>query len=433
MQSSVQRAVAFAILGTFAFAIPVLGPFVAVPFALIAIVGRVVSDGPVFELFAGPTDRMNGELRGLVGFALAIAAIALVASLTSLPASVAVAAVLLVAYGNLVEEVVCVANPSDFRRAVGFSLGGTVGAIGAQVAVIGVIGAAEMAPARIAFLAITGALVAALLRAVVNEDDPVVMLSVAMLLWLFVDLRVPVVPMDLAIAVGIAGTLGYVSWVLGTASVTGMLTGVIMSLLTIVLGGYGWFAVLIAFFGIGGLASKYRYEEKAAYGVAEGNAGARSGRNVLGNGAVALFAVIGFAASPRLSVDSLFFLFAFVGSVATAMGDTLSSEIGVLFGRPRLITTFERVETGTDGGVTIEGWLAGVGGTGLVAAIAWWLLGIGLTGLTAIVVAGVVGMTVDSLLGATLEGDLIGNQSVNFLATLAGALVGIAAVALGLV
>ncbi len=32
-------------------------------------------------------------------------------------------------------------------------------------------------------------------------------------------------------------------------------------------------------------------------------------------------------------------------------------------------------------------------------------------------------MTVDSLLGATLEGSVLGNQGVNFLATLSGALV----------
>ena len=38
-----------------------------------------------------------------------------------------------------------------------------------------------------------------------------------------------------------------------------------------------------------------------------------------------------------------------------------------------------------------------------------------------IAVAGVVGMTVDSLLGATVEGGRIGNQAVNFLATLSGA------------
>jgi uncharacterized membrane protein len=35
-------------------------------------------------------------------------------------------------------------------------------------------------------------------------------------------------------------------------------------------------------------------------------------------------------------------------------------------------------------------------------------------------------MTVDSLLGALIEGDRIGNQTVNFLATLGGAVVAVA-------
>ena len=43
---------------------------------------------------------------------------------------------------------------------------------------------------------------------------------------------------------------------------------------------------------------------------------------------------------------------------------------------------------------------------------------------TAIVAAGAVGMTVDSLLGALIEGRYVGNQGVNFLATLAAALFG---------
>jgi uncharacterized protein (TIGR00297 family) len=110
------------------------------------------------------------------------------------------------------------------------------------------------------------------------------------------------------------------------------------------------------------------------------------------------------------------------------MADTLSSEIGGLYDRPRLITTLEVVDPGTDGGVTWQGELAGVAGALLVALIA-----IGLTSTTplegaVVVVAGVAGMTMDSLLGATLEGSYLGNQGVNFLATLTGGVV-----ALGLV
>ena len=50
-----------------------------------------------------------------------------------------------------------------------------------------------------------------------------------------------------------------------------------------------------------------------------------------------------------------------------------------------------------------------------------------------VALAGVGGMTVDSLLGAAVEGDRVGNETVNFLATLSGAVVAVAlGVGLGL-
>jgi uncharacterized protein (TIGR00297 family) len=107
------------------------------------------------------------------------------------------------------------------------------------------------------------------------------------------------------------------------------------------------------------------------------------------------------------------------------MSDTLSSEIGGVFDEPRLITTLERVEPGTDGGVTWQGELAGAFGATIVALIAVALFdAVGPLGGVVVALAGVGGMTVDSLLGATVEGDQVGNQSVNFLATLSGAVLG---------
>jgi uncharacterized protein (TIGR00297 family) len=245
-----------------------------------------------------------------------------------------------------------------------------------------------------------------------------------------VDALVPGVgAVEIAVAIVVTVGLGYASYALGTASVTGMLTGVLLGLLTIVLGGFGWFAVLIAFFSVGGVSTKFRYDEKLSRGVAEDNEGARSSSNVLGNAAVAFVAVVGFAVTTRLSLGAptaTAFAFAFAGSVATAMSDTLSSEIGGLYDRPRLITTFQPVPPGTDGGVTWQGEVAGLVGAGLVAGLALFLMPLsGPAELVAgtVVVGGVAGMTVDSLLGATLEGDRLGNEAVNLLATLTGAVV----------
>ena len=277
----------------------------------------------------------------------------------------------------------------------------------------------------VVFLATSGALLAALLRVVLFErDDPLVMVSVGLLLWLFFDLQVVVSVTGIAVALTVTVVLGVVSYVLETASLPGMLTGVLLGLLTIVLGGTGWFVVLMTFFGVGGLAAKFRYGEKQERGIAEENEGARGSGNVLANSLAGLAAVLGAAASPTMTaLPRVLFLFAFAGSVAAATSDTLSSEIGGVFDGPRLITTFERVEPGTDGAVTWQGELAGVAGAALIAAITFAVFeSVTPVGAGVVFAAGFLGMTVDSLLGATVEGRLLENEGVNFAATLAGAL-----------
>jgi uncharacterized protein (TIGR00297 family) len=432
--STLRRAGGFAAVGTLALAAPALGAAAAVPFAAIAVLAAfVVDEGPVFELFARPGDRQDGRLNGLAGFTLAATGLALLATVPRLaapprqamPTSVFVAAVLILAYGNVGEKAVSQRWDDPFAAVTAFTvvgfLAGTFGQFAVQTVTSGTV---DLPTAS--FLAATGALIAALLRSVLYErDDPLVMLSVGLVLWFFTQLVLDIAAVGIVVGLAVTIVLGYLAYALGTASVTGMVTGVLLGLLTIVLGGIGWFAVLIAFFAIGGLSAKFKYDDKLDRGVAEDNEGARGSGNVLGNAAVALFAVIGFAASSTLSMPSSLFLFAFTGSLATAMSDTLSSEIGGLYDTPRLITTFERVPPGTDGGVTWQGELAGVAGAALVAAIAVALLDLGdpVLGGVVIVLGGIGGMTVDSLLGATVEGDRIGNQAVNFLATLSGALV----------
>jgi len=191
----------------------------------------------------------------------------------------------------------------------------------------------------------------------------------------------------------------------------------------------------MAFYAVGGLASKYRFDEKVDRGVAQENDGARGTGNVLANSAVALVALVGCAAAGHVDAPETVFRLAFAGAIATAMADTLSSEIGGLFDRPRLITTLQPVGPGTDGAVTWQGEVAGLAGASLIAGIAIVEVPLGdpvvagapLVGAGVILLAGLSGMTVDSLLGALIEGNLVGNQTVNFLATLSGAVVAIGA------
>jgi uncharacterized protein (TIGR00297 family) len=447
---NVRRAAAFVAVGALSLLAPAAvgrtSPLVGaaaatLPFVLVAGAALYgVDEGPLFDLLARPGDYEEGRLYGLAGFALAAAGLAILATRFGLPAHVFVAGVAVLVVGNLTKETVRVAVDSvdPFVATTGFAVGGTLagvaGFLGGEAVAAGTLDTAGPVE-PVLFLAAAAALFAALLRSLLFErDDPLVLLSVTLFLWGLFELGVTVAPSRVLVGLGVSVFFGYVAYKLETASLQGMLTGVLLAFLAVVLGGYGWFALLITFFGIGGLSAKFRYERKRERGIAEDNEGARGSGNVLANAAVALVAVLAFAASGRVGLPPALFLFAYAGSVATAMADTLSSEIGGLYDGPRLVTTLERVDPGTDGAVTWQGELAGVAGAGVIAGIAAVAFDLGPTATLVVVASGFLGMTVDSLLGATLEGNTLGNQSVNLLATLAGAVAGaLLAVATGAV
>jgi uncharacterized protein (TIGR00297 family) len=95
---------------------------------------------------------------------------------------------------------------------------------------------------------------------------------------------------------------------------------------------------------------------------------------------------------------------AVVGSLAAALSDTLSHDIGELYGgTPRLITTWRKVQPGENGAVSLLGTAVGI-----AAAFGFSAVGVlcGIISFRASVIAGVaacVGNITDSILGATLE------------------------------
>ena len=427
----------FAAIAALSAFTPALGAAAAAPFLLVA--GGLffgVRDGPWFEALALPGDREDRRLYGVVAFSLAIAGLAIFASIPGepLPYVAFTAAALAVGAGRLGRVLVGRRTDGEFSLVAGYLVVGAIAALAGQVVVlaqVGTVSIGEGLPVAV-FIASAASLSAALIRSLVYDRDAhITVITVALIAWGFTVLVPTVTVVEIVGALAVTVALGYVSYALGTASVPGMLTGVLLALLTIVLGGVGWFAVLIAFYSIGGLASKYRFDEKADRGVAQENQGARGTGNVLANSAVALVALVGYAATDHVGVPAAVFGFAFAGAVSTALADTLSSEIGGLFDGPRLITTLRPVEPGTDGAVTWQGEVAGLVGAGVVGAIAAVGMPLGEPAVAGavVVVAGFAGMTADSLLGALIEGDRVGNQAVNFLATCAGALVAVAVAA----
>lgn len=131
------------------------------------------------------------------------------------------------------------------------------------------------------------------------------------------------------------------------------------------------------------------------------------------------------AAAPPLLVAGL-------AALAEAAADTVSSEVGQVFGgRPRMLTTLRAVDAGTDGAVSVVGTLAGVAAAAIVAAVGTWALNGDGTTFAVSWGGAAFGLVFDSLLGATAElAGALNNDAVNFLST--GAAAGFALAVMGL-
>lgn len=228
------------------------------------------------------------------------------------------------------------------------------------------------------------------------------------------------------------------------------------ALLAIVIGticaaaGWSWAALLLTFFVSAGALSHYRSALRAERidGIVEkGNK--RDAWQVAANGGVFAVAALGSVIAP-----SPLWIAAGSGAIAAVTADTWSTEIGTVSNRPpRLITNGAIVPPGTSGGITVAGSLAAVAGSALIAAIVL-LVDWGRTAAVASFVGGLAGSLVDSVVGATIQrtrwcnrcakvterlvhtcGTMteprggvswIGNDAVNAIAALAGAIAGIA-------
>jgi uncharacterized protein (TIGR00297 family) len=225
--------------------------------------------------------------------------------------------------------------------------------------------------------------------------------------------------------------LGLLAFWRGAVSRSGLIGGVIVGTAILACGGWGAWALLCGFFVFGSAATRLGYARKARAGLAQDDQGRRGSKHALANCGTALGLSVAIALFPgQAGLLGLGIAAAF----ATALSDTLGSEVGQLYGRtPFLPTTFRRVAPGTEGAISLEGTLAGVAGSLVMGAIGW-ITGIyGIIGLGLVAIGAFVGTLVESYVGAIWGQDArIGNETMNFLNTVVGAAVGMAlAVTLG--
>lgn len=229
------------------------------------------------------------------------------------------------------------------------------------------------------------------------------------------------IPEDWLLAVVAIGVFMLLSWFSGKIDLSGTLMGGLLALLIFAGGSWAGLGCLLLLFVLGSLASAFRRKEKQVLGVAQEAGGKRSITHAFSNAGVA-----GFLGALSLAVPEWqeACMAGIVASLATATSDTFSSEFGSLFGKRFVsVLTGKPGIRGQDGLISLEGTLAGLVGAGLLAIPYVLVSGNSWSWAPIIILAAMLGNVMDSMLGATFQRwMLMNNSSVNFAATLTGAI-----------
>lgn len=213
----------------------------------------------------------------------------------------------------------------------------------------------------------------------------------------------------------------------GSISASGAVVGLLFAFILSV-ASHTFFASLVAFFLAGSRATRFRAKRKSQFEAdhveGEGN---RTWVQVLCNAGIgtqlALVYLLDCGSGERpidfnRDYHGSWLAMGVMSSLACSSGDTLASELGSVLGteQPRLITTGRKVPRGTNGGVTVVGFVMSFVGGAIVGLGYWtvlWLTApathswatspaqwpiVWVGGL-----AGLFGSLVDSVLGATVQ------------------------------
>ena len=242
--------------------------------------------------------------------------------------------------------------------------------------------------------------------------------------------------MPWAFAVGLNAVLMAIAWAAPKKLLTpaGLLHAGFLGIL--IWGTLGWrgYVVMIFYFLAGSAVTRIGMKEKEAAGIAEQRSGMRGPENVWGSalvGAICALAIYALAVAPFAWTPTAIFLLllAYVASISTKLSDTFATEIGKAYGkRTFLITTLKPVERGTEGAVSLEGTLAGVVGSALLAGVGWAVGLITPIDVLYCLIAAFIATTIESLIGATIEAKVpwLTHDVVNIINTLIGAIAAVA-------
>ncbi len=248
----------------------------------------------------------------------------------------------------------------------------------------------------------------------------------ALVLWSlsFVDAdatarAMPIVVSRLAPALAVNAIAALLGWRAGTVTIAGAITGfVIGAAIYLGTGWQGW-TLLITSFVFVAVATRAGFTRKAIVGIAEERGGRRGPGNAIANTGIAAWAALICLAMVHPDLPRL----AMAAALVTASSDTIASEVGKAWGTTTwLVVGFRRVPPGTSGAVSLEGTIAGVIASVVLAGLAAALGLIPVTMIAGVALASTLASFAEGALGATFEGPgILDNNALNFLNAALGA------------
>jgi uncharacterized protein (TIGR00297 family) len=224
------------------------------------------------------------------------------------------------------------------------------------------------------------------------------------------------------LVLGLPVVLGLVAFLLKWVRRSALLAGIPLGMLVLWLGGLGGFLILVGFFLLGTALTRLGYAAKEIKGVAEEQGGRRGSAHVVANCSTGLIVLLlrGTGIVPDSGLPVLWA--AYAGSFAAAASDTASSEIGQLYGRRTVsLRSLRPVPVGTEGAVSLEGLLGGLGAALVMGVVGGAVGFLDFAGVVAVTAGGFLGNVGESLAGSWGR-RLLPHGGLNFANTVVGAL-----------
>lgn len=194
------------------------------------------------------------------------------------------------------------------------------------------------------------------------------------------------------------------AWRFRSLTISGALAATVVGGLIFGLGGWRWALLLLLFFSTSSALTRAFAHRKGNLSEKFAKGGQRDAMQVIANGGVAALCALAHFAFPQAIWPWL----GFAASLAAVNADTWATELGVLSPYPpRRLTSWQIVEEGTSGGVTLLGTSAALLASALIALPAAFLPPIPISHpllfFVLVTLAGLIGSLIDSLLGDTLQ------------------------------